>query len=256
MRKWALLLMLAGGCAEVAPITAKVDVATLRLPKEQALGSEKVGLALDLITPDNLKTHAELLVNARWTEKNDAMVHTGGAFGVNNTKTVSAKLPLLPLPAFVVCIINRGGAPISFEHAQITLRDDRGRRYSIYPDAGEIEGRLESDLMSTHPMAVNDNQLLERLREVVARLPLINRSTRVPANGDFQGYLVFKLSAHDLGELSDFLGDVQKLTVSMTGLDGAEPLQAEVMRTNVTLTMTCRGDKTPSVKTCSLPPEN
>jgi hypothetical protein len=256
MRTTVLFMMLLGGCAEVAPITAKVDVATLRLPKEQSLGDEKVGVALDLITPDQRDAHPELLIKASWHEKNDSMVHTGMVTQTSALKTVSAKLPLLPLPAFVVRIINKGGAPVSFANAKFTLSDDRGKSYDIYPDAAEIEGRLEADLMSSHPLAMNDNQLLEGLREVVARLPLLTRATRVPANGEFQGYLVFKLDAHDLGELHEWLGGVHGLTLSVTGVDGASPLVAQVVRTVVPLTMTCQGDKAPSVKTCMLPEGN
>jgi hypothetical protein len=255
MRKTLIVMLLLGGCAEVPPITAKVDVATLRLSKEQPAGDEKVGVALDLITPDQRDAHPELQIKASWHEKSDSMVHTGMVTQTSALKTVSARLPLLPLPAFVVRIINKGGAPVSFANAQFALRDDRGRTYSIYPDSSEIEGRLEADLMSTHPLAMSDNQLLEGLREVVARLPLLTRNTRVAVNSEFQGYLVFKLDAHDLAELHEWLGDVHRLTLSVTGVDGASPLVVQVERTVVPLTMSCQGDKPPSVKTCMLPPQ-
>ena len=253
MRKWALLMMLCSGCAEVPPVSAKVDVATMRLSKEQSLGNEKVGIALDLVTPDTLAEHPELRVNARWHEKNDAQVYTGSMTGVQNMKTVSAKLPILPLPAFVVRIINRSDAPISFGRARFELKDDLGKVWKTYKDAGDITGRLETDLISTHPNATNDSSLVETMRDLVSKVPLLDRTIRVAPHADWQGYLVFELSAHDLQELHAYLAGVKSLTLTVTDVDGTEPLVANLVRTQVQLTMTCQGDKPPSVKTCKLP---
>src|SRR5438309_11027302 len=125
MRRVLVVLAFLGGCAELPPVKSTVDVSTLRVSKEP-LGTADVSVALELITPDNLAEHRGIVVKAQWREIDQSMVYTGR--GVSATKVASAKLALLPLPAFIIRIANRTDAPISFGRAQLALEDDRGHR--------------------------------------------------------------------------------------------------------------------------------
>jgi len=257
MRKTLLALLLAtAGCAELPPVKTTLDVATIRVSKEQPLGSPDVGMALAVVTPDNVQSHRDLMVTARWRGTDHSQVFDNRN-GIAPTATVmkSAEVPLVPLPAFLVRLVNRTDVPISFEHARFALKDDLGHSYDIYDDAGAVTGRVTTDFSGSHEEAGSNPQLIEWLANIVGRLTFLNRSTKIPAHGDFQGILVFKLKPRDLAELNDFLGAVGNFTVEITGAAGPPnlTLMAKLDKTEVPLSMTCPGGTTPTVKACKLP---
>src|SRR5206468_3614704 len=142
-----------------------------------------------------------------------SMVYTGR--GVSATKVASAKLALLPLPAFIIRIANRTDAPISFGRAQLALEDDRGHRYRAYSDSGEVIGRIEANLQGEHPQAAQDNGLVELIKGAIGSMPLLTKATTIPARSEWQGYLVFKLEPRDLAELDDFVAKLSSMKVKI-----------------------------------------
>jgi hypothetical protein len=49
--------------------------------------------------------------------------------------------PIVPLPTFVVRIVNKTGKPITFDKAKVALVDNTGKSFAGILDASEVQGR-------------------------------------------------------------------------------------------------------------------
>src|SRR5689334_21990973 len=126
MKNVLFVILLCGGCAEVAPVNATLNVNTIKRHDEEKLGPADVTVAVEVVTPQNVKQYKGVTVTARWRERNQSQANTGTSQGASNsTVERSADVPILPLPLFVVRIVNQSHAAVSFGSAQFTLEDGK-----------------------------------------------------------------------------------------------------------------------------------
>jgi hypothetical protein len=251
MRK-VLFVLLAAACAEAPPVKTTLPVHSLKTP--EPVSKDGVGLTLDPITYDGWKNHGAIVMKISWQEIDrnapvSMSVAGRGGSGSPRTSTVtrSEEIPLLPLPAIQVAIENKSGKPLDFAKAHIELSDGQ-HHWKLMDSVGDVQGRVQNDVMSSHNVADN-RPLLDGLASAVAQLPIANSKLTIAPGQTWQGFLVFHMDTHDADELNDLLDKADKLTLAADL--GGTSFSVELPRQTQQKSYTCPGDlKKPSFKKC------
>lgn len=248
MRLFTLALALfAVGCAEAPPVKATLDVLSFKAREKQPAPPQGISAGVAELTPQTIKQHSGLTFKLTWREADQSQVYSGGA--PSSTTTRDAIVPIVPVPSFAVRIVNKTQSPLSFAKAQIQLTDSKGRTFPPYQGAHEISGRVERDITGAFPSAANNQPLLERLREIINKLPFVTQALTIAPGADWQGVAAFKMDVHDNAELHELLQGVETLTLKLGDL------VFEFDRTQLALQVTCpAGTQAPSLKKCKLDP--
>jgi hypothetical protein len=246
-----LLALFAAACAEAPPVKTTLPVHTLKAPAP--ITQEGVSLTVDPITYDGWKRHGQIVMHIRWQEiDRNAPVNMMGRGGGGSPSTVTKEddIALVPLPSLLVLIDNQSGKPLSFAKAHGELTDG-ARHWPLMDSVGDVQGRVQSDVMGTHNVSEN-RPLLDGVASAVAQMPIATPKLTVAPGQSWQGYLCFKMDVHDADELNDLLDKAEKLTLSLTGLDGAAAsLSVVLQRETLEKAVTCPGDlKKPSITKC------
>jgi hypothetical protein len=76
----------------------------------------------------------------------------GSSFGGGSgRRKVRALVPVIPLPAFIVRIVNQSDKPVDFSTADIRLEDDKGKVWRPYGGLEEVQGRVETNTIERYP---------------------------------------------------------------------------------------------------------
>jgi hypothetical protein len=255
MKTMLLLLAVATvGCAEAPAVNTAVDVLTLKRSADTPLGVESAKVALETLTPDTIDKHPELKMKLRWMEPDRAAPVVAGQ--QPPSKPVEGTVLLVPLPAFLLRIENQGTQAIDFAKAGFKLEDSTGKSFKLIPDGGEVATRVQNDLIGEYPGLSTLEAVMENVRATITKLSFLGKKTQVPPGGSWQGFLVFEMDVHDVGELDSYLQKVQKLTLKVDNVTvGGAPvtlLSTDLEKGPVKLTMSCPGGQ-PLVKKCKLP---
>ena len=228
----AALLLLGAGCAETPAVKTTFNVQTLRL-KDEPRGTDDVRFAVAVVTPENLRENFKgLLFEVRYPSGSN-MAATGGE--------AAGTVAILPLPMLVVRVFNNTATPVSFAQAHFALVDDKGKQWQPFKDLGEVELRVENDMVAQFPATIGQQSLLAQLRDDVDKLSIFDQHTVVAPKTDRQGFLVFKLDVHNLAELDSYLQTIGSLTLTITNITGAPDLKVPLDKTTVSVTATCPG---------------
>lgn len=236
-----LLLLLAGACAEVPPVKTTLPVHSLKTP--DPVTKDGVSLTLDPITWDGWKNHGQIVMRISWQELDrNAPVLAGSSS--RPTVTRRDEVSLLPLPAIQVSIANQSGKPLELGKAHVELSDGQ-HHWKMMDSVGDVQGRVQNDVMVAHNLSEN-RPLLDGLASAIAQLPIATSQLTIAPGQTWQGYLCFRLDAHDADELNDLLDKADKLTLTL------DPFTIELPRQTQQKPYTCPGDlKKPSFKKCT-----
>ena len=146
---------------------------------------------------------------------------------------VRQRIPLVPLPALAVAILNRTPHPLDLSATQISLEGAEGRSYRVAESAVEVataitavDGRLGFGPPS--------RWLIER----VSRLPLVDKSVVIAPGGRFDGLIVV-----DFREAGRFVGlglDPELRLRLASKDDNGINATARLVATTQTIEVTCR----------------
>jgi hypothetical protein len=248
MRQFAFAMMLAAGCAEAPPVKTTLPVHILKTP--EVVTQNGVSLTVDPINYDNWKNHGQVVGQISWQEVDrSAPVMAGSGAGAARTVTRSDSVALVPLPALQVSISNQGPKPLDFAKARGELSDGQ-HHWVMFDSVGDVQGRVQSDIMGSHDNISNNHVVLENVANAVAQLPIASAKLTIAPGQTWQGYLTFKVEVHDGDEFNDFMANAEKLTLSLSGLGDANWSVVLVKETQQKQ-VTCPGDlKKPSLKKC------
>jgi hypothetical protein len=242
-----LFVLLAAACAEAPPVKTTLPVHSLKTP--EPVSKDGVGLTLEPITWDGWKNHGAIVMRISWQEiDRNAPVAMGGSAGAR-TPTVlrSDEIPLLPLPAIQVAIENKGEKPLEIARSHIELSDGQ-HHWKLMDSIGDVQGRVQNDVMSSHNVADN-RPLLDGLASAIAQLPIANSKLTIAPGQTWQGFLCFHMDIHDADELNDLLDKADKLTLAADF--AGTSFSIELPRQTQQKPYTCPGDlKKPSFKKC------
>jgi hypothetical protein len=238
MRLLAMCVVVVSACA--APmVRTTVPVHALKTP--EPLSQDGVNITVDTITYDNWKSHGQIVTHIRWQEidRNAPVLMGQSGGGRTPTVTRSDDVPLVPIPSLLVSIANQGGKPVALDHVELT---DGQHHWAMMDSVGDVQGRVQSDVMGTHSVSEN-RPLLDALASSVAQLPIATNKSTVAPGQTWQGYLCFRIDAHDADEFNQLLDKADKLTLSLGGMTIVLPRETQQKQ------MMCPGGK-PSLAKC------
>lgn len=235
-------------CASTKPYQATIDLQMLR-PREPPYitNASTVVIFAFPIVRENLGGYGEIARVAKWTEMNRV------APGVDTAWR--GTLPLVPLPAFQIHILNQTAKPVSLAQAQIQVEDDSHRSYSPLMDPVSIKGRLVADMHGMNESIANDRDLMEALLREVHQLRLLNPSVTVQPGEKWIGYLVLNTNAHNPAEYRAMMSSIQSFSIRFRNVpSGTETKDFELLMDKVVrpIAVTCPWDvKQPSLEQCT-----
>jgi hypothetical protein len=214
MRSFRLLLALAlaGGCAPIALNTQRLSPVTIVRPAGdwshwkmvsyqhgaeiavEEISARRVPFFPDLSAP-LMAVHYRHLAHRRWS------VWTGRPTG--------RLLTLLPVPSYVVRVVNRSDHPVSFSRDSFQLLAPDGRIRPAY-DSGSLQGLMETEIIAS----IDDRRMphdwaIQQARSYFGQLPILD-SMRVLAPGtEWSGYIAFAGPTEDAdcGDLASCCND-------------------------------------------------
>jgi len=261
----SIALVLISGCAPEAPqVKTNLSIAALKAAEPKSSRAD-VTMNVRVVGYTELNENKGLLARVMWREVDRGQTYSAGeggyrpgsggtrAPGVERTGIV----PVVPVPAFIVRVVNHSKKTLDFSSAQLQLVDDKGRHFDIYADLGEVTGRVEGDIMIRFPKMQEQREQLERIREIVTKETVLTKKTRIEPGVDWQGYLLFKMDPRTPAELEKYLAGVAKLTVQLSGIGGdTQPASIEIPieKATGTLPVSCPGNKPQSMDNCTPQP--
>jgi hypothetical protein len=223
----ALVVALAGaGCAEVKPVDATLKVMAISRATEPTVSRTGVAVAIEPVDYTNIDKWKGAQVRLAWAEQaNGPLEATPGSSGGGPRRTVRQNVAVVPLPAFIVRIVNQSDKPVDFSTADIRLEDDKGKAWRPYGGIEEVQGRVETTTIERYAALNGNNKALEALREIIAQLRVLDKKVKVAPGGEWQGFLLFKMDARNYVELDSYLSSITKLTLRMMNIGGgADPM--------------------------------
>jgi hypothetical protein len=205
VRRLFVLVVLAG-CASVHDTSVPVLAMQAQRP---ARSRADVELSLRAVSYADVASDKDLLARLSWYPDASREVIGGG-------KAQTAVVATRPLPVFAVHLGNHGAQPLDFTGAELELVDDRGKRWPLYADLAAIGRRAWDVAVARFPALARESQAARMLGNVLFKTPCLDRRTVVPAQTDFDGWLVFELDARTPDELERYLASVHALTVEIT----------------------------------------
>jgi hypothetical protein len=247
MHRLLPLVMFVTGCAQFQDVDSSIPVLTMQAQPPVA-SRAATDLSLRAVSFQDLDANKGLLVKLSWNARSEGQASRAMA-GSNEVR--SGLVPVLPLPAFAVHVGNHSNQPLDFTKAAFALVDDKGKRWPLYQDLGELTGRVWGDILIRYPALDGQSQDQDAISDIVLKEPLLDRRSVIAPNADFDGYLVFKLDARIPEELEKYLASVQKLTVEITnvGPDNAS-FTVPITQGKGTMLVTCPGNKPQSIGAC------
>jgi hypothetical protein len=246
------------GCASAPPVNATLPVTALKAGEAHSSRSDVTVDVKPIIFTD-LQANRGFLMKIGWREVDTSQASRGvgssmsGGAGIQRYDIV----PLVPLPLFIVRVVNHSAKPLDFSNAQLELVDDKGKHFGLYPDLGAVTGRVQDDIISKVSAMQNQKAQLDSIADAVTKMPMLTKKSQIAAGADWQGYLLFKMDPHTVGELDKYLQSVGKLTVQLSGISGdASPTEITVPieKTAAQIAMTCEGGKPQDFAHCQPQP--
>jgi len=243
-----------GGCAEVKPVDATLKVMAISRSTEPTVSRTGVAVAIDAVDYTNIDKWKGAQVKLAWTEQAGGPLEAQmGSSTSGARRTVRQNVAVVPLPAFVVRIVNQSDKPVDFSTADIRLEDDKGKVWRPYAGLEEVQGRVETNTMERYSAVQGNNQALEGLRRIIAQLPVLDKNLKVAPGSEWQGFLLFKMDARNFAELDSYLSSITKLTLRAVNIGGgADPMTivAGIARAPKDLNVTCPAGEEQTKERC------
>jgi hypothetical protein len=257
---FALALFAVGGCGPtLPPVNTSLAIAGLKAGEVKS-SRQNVSIDVRPVTYTDLSSNRGLLMKIRWQEVDRSQATSAGAGmgqAARSTKEASDIVPLVPVPTFIVRVVNHSGKTLDFSNAQVQLVDDKGKQFELYKDAGAVVGHVQDDIIGVHSQMQNQKNQLDSIADAIGKMQLLTKKTQIADGADWQGYLLFKMESHGAAELDKYLQSVGKLTVQVNGIGGdSQPAQIEVPIEKVAaqLPVTCEGGKPQDFAHCQQQP--
>jgi len=246
---WPLVsVLIVVSCASTKPYQATVELQMLR-PREPpyVTNASTVVVVAFPIVRENLGSYGEIARVAKWTEMN--RVATGVDTAWRGT------LPLVPLPAFQIHILNQTAKPVSLAQTQLQVEDDSHRIYPPLTDPVSIKGRFVADMHGMNESIANDRNLMEALLREIHQLRVVSPSVLIQPGEKWVGYLVLNTNAHNPEEYRALMSSIQSFSIRFRNLpSGTETKDVELFVDKVVrpIVVTCPWDvKQPSLEKCT-----
>jgi hypothetical protein len=243
--KFLAAALFVAGCAQALPVRVTLPVHSLKAP--EPLEQQGVTIAVEPITHQSFRRYVRITGDIKWLEiDRTAPVEVGSKFDQYPRKVMFDTVPLVPLPAMRVAIRNQTDKPLALAHSQITLGP-----WPFMRSSGEIQGRVEADLLAAHPDIADNRGVLDKISGIIGALPIITSSTVIAPGQTFQGFICFQSNTHDVDEFNDLMEKTEELTLSIANVEGAPTFTFTLPRDTQQKQMTCPGDlKKPTQKKC------
>jgi hypothetical protein len=235
-------------CAGNKPYQASVDMHLLR-PRVRASAPQgnTVTLVAFPIFRENLGDYGEIARYATWTEMNSV--------GTGIGRTWRGLLPLVPLPAFQIHVVNQTSQPFSLSATQVQVEDNKHREYSLLADYVSIKGRFVADIHGMNNSIANDKNLMENLLRAIHQIPLLTPSVVVQPGQTWIGYVVLNTDAHNPDEYRTMMISLDNLVIRFRNAPkgpGTEQVEVFVDKVVEPIDVTCPWDvKQPSLEKCT-----
>lgn len=210
----------ASGCAETM-IKTKIPVASLALSSMQAtITRDGIGVGAQLLGFAEMQQGRAPTIEVRWKEVDYAQAVASNSRGAEPTKSMSAKVPLVPVPALFLAIDNRSDQAIDFKQAKVWLESKKGKRFAALLNPSDVASRADLYLREHYPKAAQSDEVVDGLRARVMRMPLVQTELVIKPNTRFDGILVIDLGAFSLKDTDAALSSDEQFTVQLTELGG------------------------------------
>jgi hypothetical protein len=254
----AVALAATAACTSLPPVNTTLPVVALKAAEAHSSRAQVTINAMPIAFTD-IEQHRGLLQKIVWQQVNQGLAHRAqvGSSMQGTGEMRSEIVPVVPLPVFIVRIANHSGKPLDFAAAQLQLVDDKGKRWELYGDLGAVQGRVQDDIVGQNPMMQQQQRQFELMGDVIAKLPLLTKKTKLEDGADWEGYLLFKMDAHNPGELDKYLQSVTKLSIELSNIGGdASPavLSVPLEKASAPLAVTCEGGKPQDFAHCAPQP--
>jgi hypothetical protein len=219
-------------CVETAP---RYRLAVPRLVDPTSTRDAAVAVAAKSFTR-NTFTGSPLDMRLEWQDTATGAGMRSGPEGglsagaVQQFAISSADVPLLPLPAFLVRIVNDGDEPIAIGATWLT--DGRGGAYRLLDSAPDLARRQREQLVLEHPSLASpgNRHILDSYMAQVAAVPLLHAGITIAAHGEWQGYVAFDLEIRDAVGPDDLARASERLTLHVRALPSAHTFELAFAR--------------------------
>jgi hypothetical protein len=254
----AVALGATAGCTSLPPVNTTLPVVALKAGEAHSSRAQVTINAMPVAFTD-IAQHRGLLQKIVWEQVDNALSNQArvGSSMRGPAKVRTAIVPVVPLPAFIVRIVNHSGKPLDFGAAQLQLVDDKGKRFQLYGDLGAVQGRVQDDIIGQYPMMQQQQKQFELMGDVIVKLPMLTKKTKLEDGADWEGYLLFKLDTHTPAELDKYLQSVTKLSIQLSNVGGdtsPTELSVPIEKASAGLAVTCEGGKPQDFAHCTPQP--
>jgi hypothetical protein len=248
-----LILVLLAGCAEAPPIKATINVLSFKAKEQQPKLPAGIEAGIGEVTPTNI-AQRKLEIKVHWKNADPNQVRES----VSNEN--EGTVPIVPMPTFIVRIINKSGKPLSFDKAKIVLADSSGKTFPAILEIKEVVARVEGQIVSLYSALEGNDRVLGPLRDAIAKMPFATTQSQVAPGADWEGFVAVKMDdLRDLEEIDKYMKGVESLSLKLDNLmlAGAPiALSFDFVKFSAPVKMTCPGDlkEPPSIAKCKPEP--
>ena len=232
---------------------------SVRGESEVAIGGVQIGLSP--ITRENESHFPQIARPVTWRQPQaQPPSQMGQARPAVRSAERSGFVELIPLPAFFVGIANNTGAAISFTQAKIEVEDNAHRPYSVVLNPEVLRQTFFAEITGANPFVAGDRQLMNRLTQQIATLPLFSPNL-VVANGEiWRGYLVLDVDARSTREYYSLMKSIQAFTIRLRDVPisaGTSTFIFAVDKSERPTMLTCPGEiREPAPEWCTPDPSS
>jgi hypothetical protein len=192
--------LLVGGCAQIAPNTQHLAPVTIVRPagnwSHWKLVSYQHGaeIAVEEISARRVPFFPEITAQLAPFHRRQ-LAHRRLFYWIG--ARTSSRLTMLPVPSYVVRVVNRSDHPVSFSRASFRLLASDGRLQPAY-DSGSLQGLMETEIIAgTDDRRVPHEWAIQQARSYFGQLPILDGQRVVAPGAEWSGYIAFARPAED-----------------------------------------------------------
>ena len=190
------------------PVYAKLPVPSIQVHDDEAMSQDGLDVTVTPISVDNVKGFPQIEKTFAW---NKTTPNASG--GAAQTTGMTAKVIILPMPAFQVRIANNTGHIVRLTTAVFRLENNVGKKWQTFSSTEELSAWKMAELGADPNIGPDAlQQLAVQVQAALGGLQLLTRSVELLRGDEWIGYLVFNFGGVSW---ADLMNNTERFTLRL-----------------------------------------